>query len=463
MQSRRFPKSRKLILLLGDLFLITLTYIIATAVVLDRAFLLQNIYVYSGMLPIILIVSGLLMNINGLYTLLHKSFAEIILGQVVVTIFTLVLVMALSFFIHEFSYSRGVLLLSMALQWVFLCVWRYFWWRLERFLHGKRSVMLMGSAEECDHVFHRLSQQPQLDMELKYICTDMEQSNWRKAIEQVDVVVLCAEMRHRYKVAVINACHHLGKTVMLIPNTYEVFCAGVELDKIDDILVFRSKSLQPSLEVRTLKRLMDLVIGISGFIGSLPIMAAVAVAIKIFDPGPILYKQVRVGRYGKEFEVYKFRTMKVDAEKYTGPMLAQENDPRITPLGRFLRATRLDELPQAWNVIIGDMSLMGPRPERPVFVEQFTKEMPEYAFRHNVKPGMTGMAQVYGKYNTTAFDKLVYDLMYIEKCNIWTDLVLLIQTARVMLTKSATEGTGTKQKPLDIAKYDIGNDIYGDF
>ena len=132
-------------------------------------------------------------------------------------------------------------------------------------------------------------------------------------------------------------------------------------------------------------------------------------------------------------------------------------------LGKFLRAVRLDELPQIWNVIIGDMSIVGPRPERPFFVEQFVKETPEYAYRHNVKPGITGMAQVYGKYNTTAFDKLVYDLMYIEKCGLLTDLAIIIQTVKVLFTKSATEGAGVGQKPLNLEKYDIGNNIYGDF
>lgn len=463
MQTRKFPKSRKFILFLGDMALIALAYIIATGIVLDRDILMSNIYLYSGMLPVIMVISSLLLNINGLYSIARKRFAEIILSTAVAILCTFILVMALSFFLYESSYSRGVIALSAALQVILLTIWRYMGWRLEQKLHSKSAVMLMGSAEECDHVYNRLRLQPQLNLKLKYICTDVEQSDWRKAAADIDVIILCPEMRHRYKVAVINHCHQTGKTALLIPNTYEIFCTGAALDKIDDIPVFRPQSLYPSLEVRTLKRLLDIVAAGIGFICALPFMAATAIAIKIFDPGPILYSQIRTGRNGKEFRVYKFRTMRVDAEKYTGPMLAQENDPRITKLGRFLRAVRLDELPQIWNVVIGDMSIVGPRPERPFFVEQFTKETPEYAYRHNVKPGITGMAQVYGKYNTTAFDKLVYDLMYIEKCGILTDLAIIIQTVKVLFTKSATEGTGIEQKPLNLEKYDIGNDIYGDF
>ncbi|WP_303840082.1 sugar transferase [Selenomonas ruminantium] len=463
MHTRNFPKSRKLILFLGDMALIAAAYIIATGIVLDREIIINNIYLYSGMLPVIMIISGLLLNINGLYSIAKKGFAEIILSTAVATLCTFILVMALSFFIQEFSYSRSVVTFSCTLQAILHTLWRYIGWRLEQKLHSRRTVMLMGTAEECDHVYNRLRLQPQLNLKLKYICTDMEQSDWRKAAKDIDVIILCPELRHRYKVAVINYCHQTGKTALLIPNTYEIFCTGAVLDKIDDIPVFRPQSLYPSLEVRTLKRLLDIVVAGIGFICALPFMTITAIAIKIFDPGPILYSQIRTGRNGREFRVYKFRTMKVDAEKYTGPMLAQENDPRITKLGKFLRTVRLDELPQIWNVVTGDMSIVGPRPERPFFVEQFMKETPEYAYRHNVKPGITGMAQVYGKYNTTPFDKLVYDLMYIEKCGLLTDLTIIIQTVKVLFTKSATEGTGIEQKPLNIEKYDIGNDIYGDF
>ena len=128
-----------------------------------------------------------------------------------------------------------------------------------------------------------------------------------------------------------------------------------------------------------------------------------------------------------------------------------------------MRAVRLDELPQIWNVLVGDMSVVGPRPERPFFVEKYIEEMPEYAYRHNVKPGITGLAQVYGRYNTTPFDKLVYDLMYIQRCNILTDLTIIIQTVKVLFTKSATEGTSINEENVDLSLYDVKNNIYGDF
>ena len=155
--------------------------------------------------------------------------------------------------------------------------------------------------------------------------------------------------------------------------------------------------------------------------------------------------------------------MRVDAERLSGPMLAQENDPRITRLGAFLRAVRLDELPQIWNVLVGDMSIVGPRPERPFFVEQFKQEIPEYIYRMNVKPGITGLAQVYGKYNTTAYDKLIYDLVYIQNAGIRTDLTIIIQTVRVLFQKSATEGVHDVRTKDSLKDFDIQKNIYGDF
>ena len=267
--------------------------------------------------------------------------------------------------------------------------------------------------------------------------------------------MVCAGMSHQEKTDIVNYCYGHGKEIMLIPKSFELFCSGAKLDKIDDIPVFRFQSLHPSLEVRIMKRTLDVLVALMGFVCALPLMAATAIAIKIGDPGPVLYSQVRTGRDGREFRIYKFRTMRVDAEKYSGPMLAQEHDPRITRLGRFLRAVRLDELPQIWNVLNGDMSIVGPRPERPFFVEQFVQEMPEYAYRHNVKPGITGLAQVYGKYNTTPFDKLVYDLMYIQNCSLRTDLTIIIQTVMVLFTKSATEGAGIKNKDINIDDYSV--------
>lgn len=455
MHISNFRTSRKLVMLAGDIVLISIAYIFAAALVLNRSVSAETLFLHKDLLPMVMCVTGLMMNVNGLYTILYKRFAEVMLSTVVAHLCTMILVIFVSYLAGDYEYSCWLLLVSLVLQCVFLTGWRYISWRMGRSMLNKRSIMLIGSEDECNHVYNRLRHQPQLNMKLKYVCTDTGDDRWQKAAGEVDIVVICAGMEHGNKADIINYCYRHGKDILLIPESVELFCIGAELDKIDDIPMFRLQGLCPSLEVRTMKRALDIAVSFIGFVCALPFMLATAIAIKIGDPGPILYSQVRTGRNGKGFRIYKFRTMRVDAEKYSGPMLAQENDPRITRLGRFLRAVRLDELPQIWNVLNGDMSIVGPRPERPFFVEKFVQEMPEYAYRHNVKPGITGLAQVYGKYNTTPFDKLVYDLMYIQKCSLLEDLRIIIQTVRVLFTKSATEGTCVKKAELDYFKYKI--------
>jgi sugar transferase (PEP-CTERM system associated) len=197
-----------------------------------------------------------------------------------------------------------------------------------------------------------------------------------------------------------------------------------------------SEGFQRSKWNDSLKRIGDLFFGLVGLFLSAPLMIVAAIAVRLDSKGPIIYRQVRVGRMGKCFEVLKFRSMRVDAEKLNGAQWATENDPRITRLGRFLRKYRLDELPQFFNVIKGDMSFVGPRPERPCFVEDLKQKIPYYDERHSVRPGLTGWAQVqysYGASVEDAFNKLEYDLFYLKNLSLTFDLLIILQTVRLIL------------------------------
>ena len=174
-------------------------------------------------------------------------------------------------------------------------------------------------------------------------------------------------------------------------------------------------------------------------------MAVVAIVIHRYDGGPALYRQVRLTRDGETFEILKFRSMRVDAEKDGVARLAAEGDDRITPVGKIIRACRLDELPQLINILRGDMSIVGPRPERPEIAAQYEEEMPEFALRLQVKAGLTGFAQVYGKYNTKPYDKLEMDLLYIAQQSIWQDIKLIFVTVKVLFMKESTEGVSQGQ------------------
>lgn len=175
-------------------------------------------------------------------------------------------------------------------------------------------------------------------------------------------------------------------------------------------------------------------------------MLVTAIAIHSYDKGPVFYKQERYTIHKKVFRVIKFRSMIVDAEKNSGARLASENDDRITPVGHFIRSTRIDEIPQFFNILKGDMSFVGPRPERPEIHEEYCEKVPEFDFRLSVKAGLTGYAQVFGKYNTTTYDKLKFDMIYVQKASILLDMQLILLTLRVVFQKESTEGVEEGEK-----------------
>ncbi len=226
--------------------------------------------------------------------------------------------------------------------------------------------------------------------------------------------------------------------VMLVPSPHEILIAKPRQSQVHDIPLIPFLREPLSTVERMLKRVIDVTGALLLGILVLPVCLFAALGIKATSPGPLFYRQVRVGRNGKLFSIIKFRTMVTDAEKLTGAVLAQKNDPRIFPLGRVLRKTRIDELPQLLNILSGDMSFVGPRPERPEFVSQFRKEIPGYAERLRVKPGVTGLAQVNGYYETTAENKLKYDLTYIYNYSFLLDIKLLLATVKVVLTARGT-------------------------
>jgi exopolysaccharide biosynthesis polyprenyl glycosylphosphotransferase len=184
------------------------------------------------------------------------------------------------------------------------------------------------------------------------------------------------------------------------------------------------------------RRFISTVVSLAGLLLVLPLLPLMALAVKLTSPGPVLYRQKRVGRYGVLFDCYKFRTMRADAEAEAGPTWAGDDDPRITPVGRFLRRTRLDEIPQLWNVLRGDMGFVGPRPERPEFVEWLSREIPYYHLRHIIRPGLTGWAQVryqYGASLEESKEKLRYDLYYIKNISLSLDLLIVLHTIKIVL------------------------------
>ncbi len=250
-----------------------------------------------------------------------------------------------------------------------------------------------------------------------------------------------AGMDSRCRNGVAKYCKENGITGFFLPHVGDVIMQeATHIQSFDaPVLCVSRTSLKP--EYRMIKRVFDIAASLLGLVIASPIMLVTAIAIRIYDGGPALYRQIRLTRDGKEFRILKFRSMRMDAEKDGIARLSTgENDPRITPVGRIIRRCRIDELPQLFNILKGDMSFVGPRPERPEIAEKYYEKMPDFRLRLQVKAGLTGYAQVYGKYNTDPYEKLEFDLLYINHMSVLTDLQLMFATFGILFKEESTEG-----------------------
>lgn len=252
--------------------------------------------------------------------------------------------------------------------------------------------------------------------------------------------VIIWDVPNEFRNGLVKYCYGNNIRIYVMPKITDVLLKGSDQLHLFDTPVLLLREYSIKIEQRAIKRAADIILSIILIILTSPIMLVTAIAIKAYDKGPVLYKQVRCTKGRRKFKIMKFRSMKVDAEKDGVARLASKHDSRITPIGRFIRSCRIDELPQLFNILIGDMSFIGPRPERPEIIEQYLNEMPEFAFRTRVKAGLAGYAQVYGKYNTTPYDKLKLDLTYIENYSVWLDIKLMLLTVKVLFTPDSTEG-----------------------
>lgn len=263
-------------------------------------------------------------------------------------------------------------------------------------------------------------------------------------IGDYDAVVIC-DVPSQIRNHILKYCYGNGKRAYMTPKISDILVRSAEDVNLFDTPLIMTRNGRISIEQAFMKRMMDLVIAGIACVVAAPFMALTALAVKLQDGGPVIYKQKRLTMNGREFYVYKFRSMWMDAEKDGVARLAHSGDRRITPVGRWIRKVRLDELPQLFNILKGEMSLVGPRPERPEIIRKYEKKFPEFQYRLRVKAGLTGYAQIFGKYNTTPYDKLKMDLYYIQNYSVMLDVKLMIQTVKILFMKESTEGIGVEQ------------------
>ncbi len=382
--------------------------------------------------------------IFGLYNNRRMHLPELIYTVVLITLAMTVGTMASCYVIGNEvrEFPLNVLLLGMLFYGSALSVWHSFEWKMAKERHGIKEVLVIGKSggNLARHIEYVHSD----TYRVKYISEENDPDLWKK-MQEVGTIFLTSKVSGNMRDEIFHYAFEHGVSVYFIPKYSDIGIIHASLFKTDDIPTYRISKLDFAFEERIVKRAFDLIVaGLAAVVFS-PVLIIVSILEKL-DGGSVFYTQERLTKGGKIFKVYKFRSMVPNAEQLSGPVLADEDDPRITRLGKILRTTRMDELPQLLNVLIGDMSIVGPRPERPFFADGFTKEIPEYRYRLKVKAGLTGIAQIQGKYNTHVTQKLRYDLMYINQYSILKDVIIVLQTVKILFMKSSTEGLTSLQK-----------------
>ncbi|MGB2869648.1 MAG: undecaprenyl-phosphate glucose phosphotransferase [Bacteroidota bacterium] len=458
-------------------FLIPLLTVLSDTVAIEFSFLfsywlrfyspLTNYFeVTKGFPPLMAYVTGslvvipvwlLLFNTRGMYQSRRNAyFSDEFFAVVRLVFIGLLMVMAGAFFYRTFSYSRlvfGLLGLSAV---TFISVGRFLVMEFEQWWYGRgkdlKRVVIVGSNATARSVFEKIAHHRALGYDIQGYFSAKPAGRMKSAASAkrlgsikdvpsyikahgVDIVLIALDYEdHPALYELVRDCEGLNAEIMMVPDMLEIMTTGVRLKELEGIPFIRIKGIPLGTWNLILKRTFDVVLSLLVLIVLSPFLLLLAVIIKLDSSGPVFYAQERVGLDGRSFRVLKFRSMKVDAEKGSGPVWARKDDPRTTRMGRFLRRFSLDELPQFFNVVRGDMSIVGPRPERPHFVERFRKEIPKYLERHRVKAGMTGWAQVNGlRGNVPIEERTKYDVYYVENWSLVFDLKIILKTVRAVL------------------------------
>lgn len=408
----------------------------------------SNKFNFNGHLLIITLYFALLFFFSNTYGALKIGYlkpVDVFLSQ----LFALLCVNVISYAQLSLMYGWFIIggshMLSMTLyQLLFAGAWNWMSNKIYRKIFPPRQLLLVHGERPVEDILNKFASRK--DKYHVARCMNIREGfeAVRDAVKDYDAVVLW-DIHTQDRNVLLKYCYSRSIRVYMMPKIPDVLVKGSEQLHLFDTPILLTREYALNIEQRIVKRFIDILCSVILLVLASPFMLVTAVVIKLYDRGPVLYKQVRCTKDAKEFQILKFRSMRVDAEKDGVARLAAKNDSRITPIGKFIRAVRIDELPQLFNILKGEMSFIGPRPERPQIIAQYVEEMPEFTYRMKVKAGLAGYAQVYGKYNTTPYDKLKLDLFYIENYSVWLDIKLMLLTLKILFTPDSTEGVDEKQ------------------
>lgn len=414
---------------------------------------LANVFWFKGHVLEIAIYGVILFFFSHMYGGMRLGYlrnAEIIFSQIFATLMANILIYAeLSVMAFQLFVPRVFVIMMLEQAFVilvYISVANKFYRsifppRKLLLIHGSRPVQSICSKFESRKDKYRVTKSVCIDAGVPELCSQIMEDYEANRCNAVVLWDISVEDRNQ----LIKFCYANAIRVYSMPKITDVILMGAEELRVFDTPILLTREYCLTMEQRFIKRTIDIVCSAVLLILTSPIMLITAVLIKLYDGGPVLYKQVRCTINQKEFKIMKFRSMRTDAERDGVARLAQKNDDRITPIGKVIRKCRIDELPQLFNILKGDMSFIGPRPERPEIIAQYVEIMPEFVYRMKVKAGLAGFAQVYGKYNTSPYDKLKLDLTYIENYSVWMDLKLMLLTLKILFWPDSTEGVENEQ------------------
>ncbi|ETA80305.1 sugar transferase [Youngiibacter fragilis] len=400
--------------------------------------------------PVMVLLYIFLMTSYGLWKTIRLDLGEVIYSVFLTTGTLSALVFLISRFMVDLAYPKYIFASGFVISFILISIWRTaaYWLLISE--HGRKDLLVIGGRDAG-----RIAVKAIEGMSRLYNVRAV--SDWRsgdlgKYIEENEVIFLSDEIEGKEKSSLIDMLMSMKKSVYVVPGNYEINILRAHFERASDKPLIKLRMLELTIEQRILKRMLDLVFSVTGLILLSPVVAVAAWKIKAYDGGPVFYTQERLTRGNRIFRICKLRSMVMDAEKETGPSLAEYEDGRITPVGRRLRASRLDEIPQLLNVLKGEMSIVGPRPERQSFFEEYSGKIPDYKYRTVVKAGLTGYAQVYGSYASSPEDKARYDLLYIKEYSLLRDIKIILLTMKIMFMKEKAGGVRKEPDIYEIAR-----------
>lgn len=445
-----------LVLLVSEIALTSLCFFLSAYFILNGVGVTSYFLDEGGLLRATLVVASIILGLHfiDLYTHIHVK-SRLRLLQDLCQVFGIALLAQglISYVVPQLRLGRGLMLVGTLTSFVVLFGWRIFYAGFILSAAVGERILFLGANQVVEELAEHIVGHPELGLFIVgYLSNGValgtqlnggtvlgEINDVRKVATEIRpsrIVVGMTERRDKMPVPDLLELRFAGFAIEEACSTYEAVCGRICTKDLSPSQLIFTGELGPKPGSLLIQDLSNFLISLVGAVVTLPLMLMVALAIKLTSRGPILYRQTRVGKNGEPFMVYKFRSMRVDAEAETGAVWASKDDPRITPIGKFLRRVRLDELPQFFNVLRGEMSLVGPRPERPEFVKTLSEQIPYYRQRHCVKPGITGWAQINHKYGDKLEDaviKLEYDFYYIKNISLSLDAYIIFHTLKTMI------------------------------